>query len=448
LSASGPAERSERGPISIAARRAALSGRLALLVALGLAPLADRAPAQPKRERRTHTWVMELRLQVWEECRSQLEARPELLAQVAAELASESRGNPLLPLARALARARGVAADAAFELRAGVQCLASPEVVDGERYPHVALTMHTPYRLSFEGAVAFRLRVLDDAGEVVWRGDIAHDTAPDDLTRFRATVQVPVAEWPDGAYRVEAELLLDGAGPRAADPRSRARFCVRRGFPAAVQALQRRAAELSRAAAPGALAAVHGAMAELHGLYAGEPRRGQGTAGADLERARAILDNVAEGREPLAGLRGWADLAVATGAGEAVEVSVRLPADGADASPPPRPLLLVVPGSPTWDGGWSRPTSPASASPHWLRDALEAFDFDREQRCVLAVMESPGRVRELDGAIAAVVAHLREGFGAGDELLLVGEREGASAVTRALSLGVVRAGAIAQACGG
>lgn len=411
-------------------------------IAAALWLLAAAVSAQPKRERITYSWVMELRDELWAECRGK---SPELLQQIAADLVSEARGNPLLPLTRALARVRGVECDAAFAFRRAVQCLATPEVVDDDRFEFVNLTMHTPYRTAVEGEVAFRLQIVAPDGEVCWRGEITQSTDTEDLLRYRATVRAPVADLPDGNYRVEAETLIDGAAPRPGDPRSRAAFCVLRGFPARLAALRARVAELRGGMEPATVLVVNAALAPLLRRFEGEPRQGFSAVGEDLRRAESIVDNFAEGRPPLHGLRGWATIAVATGENEAALVSVRLPEEKATT---PRPLLLFVPGAPAWDQRWSRPTSPVTTSPHWLRDALQAQPFDRDQRFLVAVMESPGRVANAEAAIGAVVADLRRRFELSDRVLLIGEREGAAAVSRAVSSDPALCREFALVCGG
>ena len=166
-----------------------LLARAAVIVlrACGLASallfLAPSVPAQPKRERLTYSWVMELRHQLWSECRGK---SPERLEQVAADLRAEAKGNPLIPLAHALARVRGVEADEAFVFRRGVQCLATPEIVDVDRFAHVNLTLHMPYRMPGAERPTFALRVLDAAGEERWSGTVTENATIDDLLRYRA----------------------------------------------------------------------------------------------------------------------------------------------------------------------------------------------------------------------------------------------------------------------
>ena len=428
-------------PVAEAVTARPTAGRWSIAV-VALVMLAPSSGAQPKSERITYSWIMELRQQLWLECRDK---SPEVLQQVATDLVSDARGNVTTPLARALARVRGVEADSAFAFRRGVHCLATPEVVDVDRFEHVHLTMHMPYRVAVAGRVTFRARILAPDGEQRWSGEITQGTDVEDLLRYRATVQVPVADLPDGRYRVEVETLLDGVGPRPGDPRSRAVFCVLRGFPARLEALLTRVAELRDGLEPATLLVVNAALARLRRLFVGEPREGHSTASDDLRQAEAIVDNVANGRPSLHGLQGWVTIAVGTAEDEAAMVSVRLPARPAAAA---RPLVLFVPGAPAWDQRWSRPTSPRATSPHWLRDVLEAQGFDRDERFLLAVMESPGRVKSSDGAIAAVVADLRKRFGLDAATVLIGEREGAAALTRALTHQPDLAGGFALVCGG
>lgn len=420
-----------------------IAGRWMLLA---LCVTVGPALAQPKKERMTFSWVMQLRHQLWQECRS---ASPELLEQVAADLTSDSAGNPLLPLARALARVRGVEPDAAFLYRACVQCIATPEVIDLDRFKQVTLTMHTPYRPPAGTAAGFAWRVEGGPESRALGGRSTPKNGAVDLLRYRTTVDAELSGWPAGAYRASVETEVEtgegGAEQRSTDPVATAEFEVVPGFPQRVLGLQQVVDDIRGRMDAATMLVVNAALARVQRAYIGEPRRGRTPASEDLREAEAIVRNVAEGRPALDGREGWVTIGVPSGEDEAVMVSVRLPASETET---PRPLLLFVPGAPAWDHRWSRPTSPKSTSPHWLRDVLQDHGLDPEHRWLVAVMESPGRVRMPENAVAAVVSWLRERFEASAETVLVGEREGAAAVTRALSRDAGLATGIALVCGG
>jgi hypothetical protein len=389
--------------------------------------LAASAAAQPAEDRRAHAWIEDLRLELALACRGQSSAA---LDAVAAELAADAAaGNPALPLARAFARLRGVAADERFVFRFALQCLATPEICDVGEFEHVHLTMHLPYALPAPGELAFVLRIIDAAGAEIWRGRIAEPTAVDDLLRWRATTRAPLASVADGAYSVAVDVLIDGEPPRPTDQRPATRFYVRRGFPTRASELETTLAELTRDAGRGVLERAAGAFEPLRRLYhwTGEVpgRHGSLEALAHLER---VVDNLRARREVWHGLRGWAPAIVPTGPGESAQLEVRLPPE-----PGPRPLLLLVPGAPAWAPQWARPVEPRSTHPRWVRRLLEETGFDPQHRFQVAVMESPGCYASGAGALRAVVAWLREAFGAAPPLVLVGEREGAAAIALALA---------------
>jgi pimeloyl-ACP methyl ester carboxylesterase len=147
----------------------------------------------------------------------------------------------------------------------------------------------------------------------------------------------------------------------------------------------------------------------------------------------------------LAGLSGWVTVAVATADQEAALVALRL--DPAQAAAE-HPWVLFVPGAPAHDARWSRPTSPAALPPQWLADVLSRAEFDSSGRWQLAVLESPGQVRSSAGAVAAVVRVLEELLALDERAILVGEREGATAVLRAATAEPKLAAALVLVAGG
>ncbi len=415
---------------------------LASLVGLVAADLA----AQPQRDRRVFAHVMQLRHRVWAEARG---ADAEIRAAVARLLAEDRSGNPLLPLRRAQALLRGVDADAAFLWRGGLLLLATPEVPDATpddpaeampHFPDVHLTMHLPFPIAEVGAMRFDLRVLDAEGEERWRGQLAAD-AVTDLRQFSTTTTAPLAELEDGSYRVAVDAFTGDEGPRPGDPVATAEFHVKRGFPEAALALQRRFEALSVDDRSARL--LRGALAGLSRVFYGEPAAGRSRPLDELARAEAMLDNAERGRPVLDGLRGWVTVAVRTGDDETGQLALRLPADDT-----PRPLVLFVPGTPAWDPHWRRPTSPRSTAPQWLAEVLEAAEFDAEGEWHLAVLQSPGDFASAPGAITEAVAELRALLPVAGGVVLAGERDGAVALSLAMTRAPELARAVVLAGGG
>lgn len=393
--------------------------------------------AQPVRERRTFSHVMALRHGLWQELRI---AEPGRQVEAAELMLDRASGEPITPLANALAKVRGVEADPLFRLRVAMQCLATPEVPDAHapdsesgvpHFPDVHITMHLPYRIDVPGAVEFALQILDREGQVVWRGKIEQRTELSDLLQFRATTRAPLQELPDGTYRVVAETWVNGEPPRERDSVSSAVFHVRRGFPDFVAGLEERRAALKELA-PHSDVALKGAMARLVRVFQGEPVDGVSRVPDDIARAEQMLANAEAGRPVMDGLSGWHSVAVTTGEAEAGRVVLRRAAPTEEAAPAP-PLVLVVPGVPTWSPQWDRPMSPRSTAPEWTADLLRSAGFDDERRAHVAVLESPGHYKSAAGAIARAVAELRELLGDVGDVVLVGERESAVAACMAVS---------------
>jgi pimeloyl-ACP methyl ester carboxylesterase len=368
----------------------------------------------------------------------------DLQRRVAALAAEPSSGNPFEDLARALAAARGVEADEAFRLRAGLLTLALPGVVDPDLVGEVHVTMHAPRIVPDLGPCRFDLRIRSAAGEVVREARIEEDTGRDDLLRFRATRALPVGDLADGRYEVEvAVILADGAGPRPTDVDHRAQFWVQRGYKARADALpllvdgNPERVEHARAVAaslapsrsdPDSRAILTGAVWEVGATYAAEPRPSGSDPIVDLERAEAVLANLRAGRPALDGLAGRMTVGFPLGDGEVGTLSLEVPGSAGHG---PLPLVLIVAGAPAWDRDAARPLSPKSLGPGFLEDALAGCPDLVAGPFLLALLESPGRFPSATRAVADALAFLRRTLPVReDAVFLVGEREGGYAVAR------------------
>lgn len=356
---------------------------------------------------------------------------PEDHRRVAALLAEPDGGMPFLPVAKALASLRGVAADPAFVLRCTIGAYVLPEVCDPDgdheqcRTTNVSVCL--PFGVPLPGALSFGVVVENAAGEVVWQGEITDRTDERDVGMGKATVSVPSGDLPDGAYAVTLRTRLDDEDPRAADPVCRWRFHVLRGYQArgeqALRAAHRRQEGLSAVDR----AVLAGAAGQVARAYYGEPWAVQSDGVQDLVRLEQVLANLAAGSAAAAGLVNELVLALPVGEGPPFACVLRR-ADGDE----PRPLVVVIAGAPAFDATGRRPTAPASRDPAWL--AHEFADFARDRTWHLACLESPGVGRDfgrcLHETLAALKAFLPGGLG---PVLLVAEREAAAAI--ALRLG-------------
>jgi hypothetical protein len=398
----------------------------------------------PKVERRAYAHLQELRTALLE---AYLALDDDGRRAVAAILAAPDIGGPFRQTAEALARARGGAADAAAWFRAGVMSLVLPEVVDLGQFDSVYVTMNAPRVLDPAGPCRFEIAVRDADGEVVRSASIDHSTEIEDLLRYRATTPLLLGGLPDGRYVVEVRTLLDGEGPRPGDWLERAPVWVCRSFKERVLALpacgdlspERRqevedlVAELPDSARSGPVRAIlNGVLWQVERAFRGEPRMPGADPVADLARAEQVFANVRAGAPPLQGVRGRLVIGLpvggpSEGSEDLVAVSIELA-----ESDTPRPLVLVVPGSPVWNRDGHRPSSPASMMPGYAADWLARAGFDRDRRFHLVEMESPGRIESPSAAVPAVLRGLRDLLPlAPGGAVLVGEREAAWAVCRA-----------------
>ena len=346
--------------------------------------------------------------------------------RIATLLGEPDGGMPFLPLAKALAALRGVDADPAFVLRTTISAFVLPEVCDpdgkneGCRTTNVSLFV--PFAVPQPAPVTFVVEVTDLAGKVVWSTTIERDTEERDLRQARPSVRVPCEQLGDGAWRVVVRTLLDGKAPREHDPTCSWTFHVLRGYQARAEAamLAAQAAEPLLSVVPRAW--LLGARAEVHRAYTGETFAVASDAVHDLERLERLLANLQADRAVDEGLTGDGLLALPVDGGPPLTAVLRRA-----AATGPRPLVVLVGGSPVFDTKGSRPTAPATRDPRWL--AHEFAGFDAERHWHVAWLESPGLGRDYAVQLRASLPLLSQIVGGiAGKSLLVCEREAASIV--------------------
>ncbi len=355
---------------------------------------------------RQWAWLMQRRRQLLRVVEALPAARQ---VAVAKALTDCSEAVPLLTLARAMAVAKGVEADAPYRFRAGLQVLAMPEVVSKEGFKHLAVTIYAPHTgltgdLPMPEVIKFALRVTDAKGKEIWRGGIDKVDDIRALREFRVVCKVPTAALPDGAYRVHVDTILDGQPARPRDLDLSTAFSVLDGYKARGGFFRLGAAaggvvKVVEKLAPIPQAILRGAAEHASRAWFGMPGVDPAGSVVALQRAETILANLGADKPALNGLQGYVDIALPATGRDLVFVTPRLPPDGlpkpgSDAwvALAKRPLLLVIGRGPTWDLEARRPSHPPSALPGYLAAVLEAVRFDAAGRFQVVVVESPGRV--------------------------------------------------------
>ncbi|MBI5849506.1 MAG: hypothetical protein HZB39_00480 [Planctomycetes bacterium] len=351
-----------------------------------------------------------------------------------------------------LAAGRAPAATTIDRLREALVVMALPEVCDGERFDAVHVTLHAPRlpTIVVEG-LAFDVELRDARGGLVAQASIEEATSADDLMRFRATCALPFGDAKPGEFRVDVfargkDLARSPLGTRRVDlaPEFPARADA---LPMLIDGAAPRVAHSEQviAALPEGrrdsldLAVLRAVVLDVERAYAGEPRLPGAEPLRDLERAEEVLAAMREDRAALALLRGRVTIAVPIGefAGrqgplaDHALVSIDCGDEGL-AAMKRKPLVLVVPGAPSWGGDALRPDSPQTLHPAWTVDQLARAQFDPAGRFHVAVLESPGRFRSAPGLVRDALAVLRRILPIEKDLVFaIGEREGAYAVSRA-----------------
>jgi hypothetical protein len=412
-----------------------------------VACVLSELPAQPLRqERRIVARHAELVGELWQDARAL--AAP-AWQQVDDALLTSAARNPFAPIAQAQAAYVGEPYDDAFGTRALVYVNALPEVVDplafedaGKTTPYrLHVTLHTPLRLVESRPLTFLLTLRDAASKTAWTGTVGPKSA-EDVALFAATMPIPVAGLPDGAYVVEVRTQLGDDLPRAHDPTARARVLVQRGFAARARELSAQLAAAlvpapSRSLTAGDRAALLGAYTVVQRVYGGEADDGTLDLGADLRHAEAVLANVVAERPALHGIAEFVTLAVALAAGPAPHqpkkfVRVRLRPPAASDTLVAAPLVLFQVGSPTWDGALARPLGARTMPAGFLTRALVHAGFDREANCACAVMDSDGDLDHPTAAVGEVLEALESAAPIDrSRVVLVGEREAAATMLAA-----------------
>jgi hypothetical protein len=405
-------------------------------------------------ERQLHAWVQDLRLDLLDACEGLPDER---LAEIAALVADEEIDPPLQPLVRALARARHgvIELDPGAALVGSFLPLVLPTVVsqDGDATA-ILTTLHLP---RVPPAAAERLEVawvdvegFDADGESVGVDTIARDLERDDLMRFASRLRFDTSDWPAGRYLVWMRPRLHGVEPErtaAAPPLAQPVWIVPGYRSRATPFFERDRvrADFAAGVGPSARAALWAAIEPVDAVWRGLPR----TPGMDPDRDLRVLErvvaNVEKERPPYAGIAD--DLPPDTpvpvgfdldGAGPRGVVRVRVAASALATDAPPRPLVVVVGGTPRWARGGARPTSPRMVEGSWpfaacVRGGLLDGAEDDGASVHLAALDSAGEVTNMADAIRTAVLGLLEvvpvateqGAEGRPRVVLVGEREGA-----------------------
>lgn len=443
---------------------------LASICALCVLAVDDARPQAVKVERFAYARMQQLRAQLLQDV---LVADPATRAAVAERLAAPPSGNPFADVAEALAIARGIEIDDAFRVRAGLLVMALPEVVDPDERSELHVTVHAPRIVPEVGPSVFEVELRDVEGRVVRRATIEEKTEVEDLLRYRATTALDVSDLLDGRYRVSVRTRIGGETASRGDVELGAPVAVLRGFKARADALPivvdgapermenaRRVVESIPAALRGRddHAMLTGAVWQVARAYAGEPWTHGADAVVDLARAEYVLAGLRVGRPARHAIFG-----IDTTRSPTMTVGFPLSSDDevqdvgtavvpvlAAGARDPLPLVVVVPAAPSWDHTATRPLSPRSVGPGWALRQLELGGLSLGgSRFLVAALESPGRFPSAPRAVLDAVGFLKRILPVRDDaVVLVGEREGAYAVSRAAVLEPGLACGIALVAGG
>lgn len=398
---------------------------IAWLVGL-LAPLCGQGPVY--RERWAYLHLENRRLEL---LRALLPVDPAKREAAAKLLAEPDLGVPFVPVAKAMAHVRGVAADPTFVLRSTVSVFVLPEVADPEGRNEVChetnVSVYLPYSLPLPQELAFDFEVYDKSGKRVWGEQLTGEMPIEDLRMARLARKVPCGDLPDGTYQLHVRTVVDGQAPGAEDPVLQWPLHVMRGYQARCEA----ALVAARAEAPKLpelpRALLEGCLLPVHRAYFGEAFDGCSTAVEDLLRLELALRNVANGKPVLAGMTGDVPTAL-PGTERPLACVLRLPVplearhDGTQ-----RPLLVFAAAAPCFDISAHRPSAPGTRGPSWL--ALEMPGVGGTGAFDVAFVDSPGEGRDYATDLGRAITALRDVLGTGDRpVVLVCDREAASVI--------------------
>ncbi|MBL8754002.1 MAG: hypothetical protein JNK15_11950 [Planctomycetes bacterium] len=401
-----------------------LAAATLIAVVAAAVPATGVAQGVAYRERWGYLHLEERRAELWRECARRSDSDR---AAVEALLAAPDDGLPFRPVARALAHLRAVDCDDAFLLRTTMGMFVLPEVCDPEGANEicrsVALSACLPFTAALPGKVALDFRVRDVAGKVVWSAEVADKTELKDLRMGTTGVQVPGAALADGTYTAELQVVIDGVQAPASAPLRTWPFHVLRGYQKRTEAAQAAAKAQLDSLPPGERAWLAGALQPVVRAYYGEAFVARSAAVAELQHLELVLANLAAKRPAAHGVDGERLLAFA--------------GTGTDASLPPLQCVLrrgpdtatgfvvMVAGTPSYDGVSLRPAAPATREPGWL--AREFADFGPADGLHVAFLESPGGGRDYAGALRTALPLLQSMLpAAAKKPWLVAEREAAA----------------------
>lgn len=351
------------------------------------------------------------------------------MATATRELLEPDQGVPFVPIARALAKVRGVEADAAFMLRSVVSSYVLPEVADpdgsNEACRRTSVSLFLPFAVQVPEHVVFDFDVRDAAGERAWSAQLDMEPTLEDLRMARLVAPIPAGELADGSYLLTVRTRVGGVDATAADPCLQWPFHVLRGYQARCEQAFAAARQGADALPPEQRAQLLGCTAAVQRAYSGEAFDGESRAVADLLRLEQVLANVAAERHALTGITGDVPVQLPTADAFGMQAVLRLPSDFDPVAARHRPLVVFAGATPAYDATGRRPTSPMAKSPVWT--ARELPTFGARAGCDVAFVESPGAVRDYREALLAALPMLRRMFGTGDApLLLVADGEAAT----------------------
>jgi hypothetical protein len=360
------------------------------------------------------------------------------VAAVATMLAEPDGGVPFVPVARALARLRGVEADELFLFRAMLGVFLLPEIVDPEATNELCRSLNVsaflPFVVPVPANLALELVVVNGEGARVADGRIVNNLVLEDLRMGRATHVIPCAEFADGTYELRVLVHAGAAVPGAKDPVLSWPFHVLRGYQRRSEAAMSSAKLRVEGLAAVDRALLEGLAAEVSRAYLGEAFAVGSDAARQLERLEMALRNVAQGKPVLHGVRG--DVATALPAGDSPEQDGLPPlpcvlVDYDAARSEPRPVVVVATGVPSYDTTMKRPNAPSVRDPMWSAREVAMLRSRADVQWVCLGSPGDGRPypRSLQGALTALASLLPVDS---PPPLLVCEREAAGVVAFAL----------------